>query len=70
MNTYSVLTPEGRTFTVRAYSNFNAGAKAQSIGGSQVQIRRIEENSYLSLQDLRNMPEDFLMTPVTGGDDD
>lgn len=39
MNTYEVTTKEGRTFTITAYSNFHAGTKAQSIGGSGCTVK-------------------------------
>lgn len=41
MRTYEVTTRTGHTFTIKAYTNFHAGTKAQSIGGQGVKIREI-----------------------------
>ena len=41
MRTYEVTTRSGHVFTIKAYSNFHAGTKAQSIGGRGVKIRDI-----------------------------
>ena len=41
LRNYLVTTKSGHTFTIQAYSNFHAGTKAQSIGGSGVKIEEI-----------------------------
>jgi hypothetical protein len=41
MRTYEVTTRSGHVFTIKAYSNFHAATKAQSIGGTGVKIRDI-----------------------------
>lgn len=40
MTEYIVTTRSGHEFRIKAYSNFHAGVKAQSIGGSGVSIRK------------------------------
>ena len=44
MTTYIVTTKEGKQFTITAYSNAHAGAKAQSIAGSGFSIRRVADD--------------------------
>lgn len=42
MKTYIVTTKDGFKFTVTAYSNFHAAAKAQSIGGPNIKIEEVK----------------------------
>ena len=41
MRTYEVTTRSGHVFTIKAYSNYHAGTKAVSIGGSGVKIKDV-----------------------------
>ena len=45
MKNYIVTTKSGHQFTITAYSNFHAAAKAQSIGGSGIKIEEIADDA-------------------------